>query len=276
MLIVLVLAPVLGMLILRRCVRGLALVARVLRRRFLALRMRRGSVRLTLGAALQLSPLALRAASHSIFLLVPSPALRCIFAAQRLRRGLRALNLGLRLPPAMVVAGLRRLLRLRRPVEVWLAMMPKLRSRCPWRRGGGLSRRSAPVSLGHLSALFGLRWALLLHRLGPLGRWIEVLTLTWPGQFQHRLKRFAPGSCRLHPREHARRQRAGRAALPDFWCAFRRLRDISGSRLTEAAGASESTCADAQYPHCCTQVWNPHHRPGHPPNAANPSRNTRA
>jgi len=259
MLSVLILAPVLGMLILRRCDGVLVLVARVLWRRFLALIVRRGSMRLTLWAALQLSPLALGAASHSIFFLVPSPALRSFFAAQHPRRGLRALNWGLRLPPTMV-AGLRRLLCLRRPIEMWLTMMPKLRSRCPWRRGGGLRCWSAPVSLG---------WALLLHRLGLLGRWIEVLTLAWPGQSQHRLKRCAPGSCRLHPREHARR-RAGRAALPDFRCPFRRLRDISGSRLTEAAGASESACDDAQYPHCCTQVWNPHHRPGHPPNAANP------
>ena len=117
-----------AMLILRRWVQLLALVVRVLWRRFLALTMRRGSVRLTLCAALQLSPLALGAASHSIFLLVPSPALRCFFAAQCPRRGRRALNLGLGLPPAMV-DGLRRLLRLPRPVGV-LAMMPKLQPRC--------------------------------------------------------------------------------------------------------------------------------------------------
>ncbi|HET6926314.1 MAG TPA: hypothetical protein VFI48_05620, partial [Hyphomicrobiaceae bacterium] len=72
-----------------------------------------------------------------------------------------------------------------------------------------------------------------------------------------------------HPWER-RRWRAERAAQPDFWRAVRRLRDISGSRLTEATGASQSAGADAQHPHCCTYVWIPHHGPGHPPNAANP------
>jgi hypothetical protein len=43
------------------------------------------------------------------------------------------------------------------------------------------------VRLGRLSVPFGLRWA-LLHRLGPLGRWIGVLAVTRRGQSQDRLE----------------------------------------------------------------------------------------
>ena len=47
--------------------------------------------------ALQLPLLALGATSHGVFLLVPSPALRCLLTVRRPRRvGLRALNLALR------------------------------------------------------------------------------------------------------------------------------------------------------------------------------------
>jgi len=257
------LGSVVRMLGLRRCIRGFT--------------MGRRSVRFTVCAALQLSPLALGAPSHRIFLLVSRPAPRCLLAAQPSRRGLRwALNLGLYLRPA-VIDRRRGLRRLRRPVDVGLATMPKLGCRLRggglrWGRGGGRGLRcwGAPASLGRLPVPFGLRWALLLRWLGPLGRRIEVLTVTWRGQSQDRLRPWASGACQAHHPWERRRWRAERAAQADFWRAVRRLRDISGSRLTEATGASESAGADAQHPHRCTYVWIPHHGPGHPPTRPTP------
>lgn len=209
------------------------------------LRPARAGVRFMVCPLLQLPLLASGAASHGIFLLVPCPALRCVLNLGR-RSADRRRRLGRSPWPAHLGVVMPRY-RLGSLLSCWRG------GRCRWSSGrwGLSSRWGAPVSLGRLSAPFGVRWALLLHRWGPL--WIELRTVTWRGHSQDRRSGCILRACRGEPWEQGRAKCTGRAALPDVGRAFRRLREIQGSGLTQATGARKSA-PDQQHPHCCMDV----------------------